>query len=176
MDGKNDTQLSEEKELCLICNRDIVHRVKVSCGHSFCGKCLMKGHSGKNKCPKCNSPIDQISNVMVIDDDRLSFKHITSRDEELGCIQLGNLFYTVHSKSGMNNFNWIFYVRDPTGRSLDWIDRIRVILHPTFNPPEVTLKKEPFQIQRLGWGTFVIQCEVFLKAPLTSAGRKNSYA
>jgi len=37
-------------------------------------------------------------------------------------------------------------------------------LHPTFNPPEVTLDTPPFAIDRLGWGTFTVLIAVELKS------------
>jgi transcription initiation factor IIF auxiliary subunit len=50
-----------------------------------------------------------------------------------------------------------FYIRDPAGKPLDWIEKVVVDLHPTFNPPKVTLTKEPFEVNRIGWGTFQIE-------------------
>ena len=36
-------------------------------------------------------------------------------------------------------------------------------LHPTFQQPLVRLREPPFQIERLGWGTFKVGIEIKLK-------------
>lgn len=37
--------------------------------------------------------------------------------------------------------------------------------HPTFRPPQVTLRKPPYEVRRLGWGTFTLEAEIVLKEP-----------
>ncbi len=39
---------------------------------------------------------------------------------------------------------------------LNIIKKVTFELHPTFNPPSVFIEEKPFEIQRLGWGTFNI--------------------
>jgi YEATS domain-containing protein 4 len=40
---------------------------------------------------------------------------------------------------------------------LNIIKKVSFELHPTFNPPSVFVEEKPFEIQRLGWGTFNIE-------------------
>lgn len=37
--------------------------------------------------------------------------------------------------------------------------------HPTFRPPRVILRRAPYEVHRLGWGTFTLEIEIVLKAP-----------
>ena len=41
--------------------------------------------------------------------------------------------------------------------------KVKFILHPTFNPPQVIVDKAPFIFQRIGWGVFEIPIEVTFK-------------
>ena len=37
--------------------------------------------------------------------------------------------------------------------------------HPTFRPPRLVLRAPPYEVRRLGWGTFTIEAEIVLKEP-----------
>jgi hypothetical protein len=63
---------------------------------------------------------------------------------------------------GPNKHDWTFFVR--VSRP-DIVKEVRVNLHPTFRPPRVVIKKAPFEVRRLGWGTFAIEAEIVLKEP-----------
>jgi hypothetical protein len=45
---------------------------------------------------------------------------------------------------------------DKSFKDSDIIKNVTFRLHPTFNPPTVVITKAPFQISRIGWGTFNI--------------------
>jgi hypothetical protein len=49
----------------------------------------------------------------------------------------------------------------------DIIKKVTFNLHPTFNPPSIYVNKAPFQLSRIGWGTFnigiVIEFQDYLK-------------
>lgn len=45
----------------------------------------------------------------------------------------------------------------------DIVDNVVFNLHPTFNPPSITVSKAPFELKRIGWGTFTIMAKITLK-------------
>ena len=63
---------------------------------------------------------------------------------------------------GPNKHDWTFFVRISRP---DIVKEVRVNLHPTFRPPRVVIKKAPFEVRRLGWGTFAIEAEIVLNEP-----------
>jgi len=58
---------------------------------------------------------------------------------------------------------WTFYVlMEENGDNIgDFVEKIEVNLHPTFNPSKLTFLKPPFEIVRSGWGTFEINFTVY---------------
>lgn len=55
---------------------------------------------------------------------------------------------------------WNFFVRPSR---TDIIAAVEIQLHPTFRPPHVRLTQAPYEVQRKGWGYFVITTHVVLK-------------
>jgi len=43
----------------------------------------------------------------------------------------------------------------------EFVEKIEVNLHPTFQPSKLTFLKPPFEIVRTGWGTFEINFTVY---------------
>lgn len=43
------------------------------------------------------------------------------------------------------------------------VDNVVFNLHPTFNPPSIKVSKAPFELKRIGWGTFTITANITLK-------------
>jgi len=75
---------------------------------------------------------------------------------------LGNTHHLVGPQPGTQNRHlWSFYLK-ASGDQI--IEEVVVDLHPTFNPQVMTLKQDPFRVTRLGWGYFVIDVKVKLKA------------
>ena len=35
-------------------------------------------------------------------------------------------------------------------------------MHPTFNPNKVEIKKNPFELKRIGWGTFNVPIVIYI--------------
>eukprot|EP00997_Jenningsia_sp_PLL12_P005227 NODE_2089_length_989_cov_213.224468_g1709_i0.p1 GENE.NODE_2089_length_989_cov_213.224468_g1709_i0~~NODE_2089_length_989_cov_213.224468_g1709_i0.p1 ORF type:complete len:193 (+),score=44.22 NODE_2089_length_989_cov_213.224468_g1709_i0:341-919(+) len=67
-----------------------------------------------------------------------------------------------------NHHQWTVYVRaeDPQRQSL--ITRVNFRLHPTFTPQEVMVDHPPFQVTRMGWGTFTVGIDVYLRNQVVS--------
>lgn len=77
-------------------------------------------------------------------------------------ILIGNKHRLIRGADDDNEHDWTFFVR--TSRP-DLVKEIRVYLHPTFRPPRLTLRNPPYEVRRLGWGTFTIEAEIVLKSP-----------
>lgn len=75
-------------------------------------------------------------------------------------ILIGNRHRMERGTEDANQHDWTFFVR--LSRP-ELIDKIEVYLHPTFRPPSVTLRQPPFEVRRLGWGTFELQATIWLK-------------
>jgi hypothetical protein len=45
------------------------------------------------------------------------------------------------------------------------MDRTDKPKHPTFRPPSLTIRKPPYEVRRLGWGTFTLEAEIVLREP-----------
>jgi hypothetical protein len=58
------------------------------------------------------------------------------------------------------------------------VDRADKPKHPTFRPPSITIRKPPYEVRRLGWGTFTLEAEIVLKEPyswnVNTGGAKQS--
>jgi hypothetical protein len=92
---------------------------------------------------------------------------------------LGNTRYeTSRGRSArmQHRHEWEFYVRlvgnnnnedgNQSGSEVEinrFIESVTVQLHPTFSPSTVTLTEAPFQVRRVGWGTFGISAEIKFK-------------
>ncbi|KAF2996870.1 hypothetical protein E8E13_004703 [Curvularia kusanoi] len=83
---------------------------------------------------------------------------------------IGNKHKLVRGSEDANEHDWTFFVRSSRP---DLIQEVRVDLHPTFRPPQVILRRAPYQVRRLGWGTFTLEAEIILKAPYTWVGRNS---
>ncbi|KAE9967544.1 hypothetical protein BLS_006318 [Venturia inaequalis] len=59
-----------------------------------------------------------------------------------------------------NKHEWTFFVR--TSRN-DLIEEVHIILHPTFRNCGIVQQWPPFEVRRLGWGTFNVYANVILK-------------
>jgi len=64
------------------------------------------------------------------------------------------------SKDFHNNHKWGLKINPGM---CHYVERVVWTLHPTFHPPEVTCTGAPFDISRLGWGTFTVCAKVTLK-------------
>ena len=58
------------------------------------------------------------------------------------------------------------FVRGIDGSSTSDLGIRRVVfkLHPTFNPPTVTVSQPPFEVGRIGWGIFDVGIEIYTDA------------
>jgi len=79
---------------------------------------------------------------------------------------IGNRHEMVEVESDYNHHKWTFFIDNgdsENGDISEYVEKIVVNLHPTFNPPTLTLTTKPFQIARYGWGTFTIMAKIYFK-------------
>ncbi|KAJ9641031.1 hypothetical protein H2201_002266 [Coniosporium apollinis] len=77
-------------------------------------------------------------------------------------VYIGNLHRLTrpaHSMSA-NSHEWKFFVRPSR---TDIIDHVIIHLHPTFRPPVLGFEHPPYEVRRVGWGTFRIDTEIQLE-------------
>ncbi len=60
-----------------------------------------------------------------------------------------------------NSHEWTFFVKP---NRTDIIEEVHMFLHPTFRPNTIVRQRQPYELTRIGWGTFIIQANVILKA------------
>jgi len=48
----------------------------------------------------------------------------------------------------------------PAVTAMQFIEKIEFILHPTFIPSRIVVKRPPFELQRTGWGTFEVGVKI----------------
>jgi hypothetical protein len=75
-------------------------------------------------------------------------------------VLIGNRHRRERGTEDANQHDWTFFVR--LSRP-DLVEKVEVYLHPTFRPPRLTLRRAPFEVRRLGWGTFNIEATIWLK-------------
>ncbi|OSS52390.1 hypothetical protein B5807_02750 [Epicoccum nigrum] len=83
---------------------------------------------------------------------------------------IGNKHKLLRGSEDANQHDWTFFVR---ASRPELIQEVRVDLHPTFRPPRLVLRRPPYEVRRLGWGTFTIEVEIILKAPYIWVGRNS---
>ena len=63
-----------------------------------------------------------------------------------------------------NKHQWTMFVafeNDLQGTEMKkYVEEVTYKLHPTFNPPSVTIKQPPYTLKRIGWGTFNIEINI----------------
>jgi len=85
---------------------------------------------------------------------------------------IGNTHEEIQSMSSSKNMvesnnhhKWVVYVRSLEQVDLaEYVEKVEFRLHPTFFPPVVTVEESPFEVSRIGWGTFEIGIVVYWKA------------
>ncbi|KAM0699744.1 hypothetical protein Q7P36_000747 [Cladosporium allicinum] len=79
-------------------------------------------------------------------------------------VYIGNRHTLVPAKANdlaENQHEWTFFVRPSR---TDIIQEVHIHLHPTFRQNHIVKRRAPYEVSRLGWGHFVINASVVLKA------------
>ena len=128
------------------------------------------------RCPMCRTLTNATANAQRTEDLRSRYSQTYSKreaeeahDEDLGdsiqtiTIHVGNKheLVTPEADDSENQHLWTFFVR-PT--RTDIIEEVHLHLHPTFSQNHIIRTRQPYAVQRLGWGTFSVLADVILKA------------
>jgi hypothetical protein len=77
--------------------------------------------------------------------------------------EIGNQ-YEEYPTTLKNKHEWTVYVRLAKGSGLRdlvrYIQEVKFVLDESFYPPFVVVRKPPFELTRLGWGTFPVGIEI----------------
>jgi len=77
-------------------------------------------------------------------------------------LYIGNTHKRVRTEDSEspNKHEWKFFIR--TSRN-DLIEEVQIFLHQTFRNPRIIQQFPPFEVRRVGWGTFMVYANVILK-------------
>ncbi|EAS03606.2 YEATS family protein (macronuclear) [Tetrahymena thermophila SB210] len=176
---------------CSICLGLFYNPVTTKCSHTYCKMCLeeLVEYEQKVVCPLCRKEIKNIANLVV---DKQKEQYLAQqfptefakrleeakRQEQLKAnsvfliIEYGNSheyeqnpLQSQSNPSKQNQHRWCCFVKlsNLEGKESDYIERVEFKLHETFKQPLVITNKAPFQVSRLGWGTFQIPIKIYWK-------------
>jgi len=63
-----------------------------------------------------------------------------------------------------NRHHWAMFITSPDVNLRDFIESVTYHLHPTFIPNKNTITEPPYNVDRLGWGTFDVGVEILFKS------------
>lgn len=165
---------------CSVCYNLLVEPVLFPCKHYFCLECLesMKDLEGATiKCPMCRRPLPEAfkgkidkefqetvkKNQPKAFELRLNFLKVEREKYLKVGFEIGNL-YKHFETTLKNKHEWTVYVRLSKGvgnRDLvRYIQEVRFGLDESFYPTSVVVRSPPFELTRLGWGTFPVGIEI----------------
>eukprot|EP00931_Biecheleriopsis_adriatica_P079493 TRINITY_DN52909_c0_g1_i1.p1 TRINITY_DN52909_c0_g1~~TRINITY_DN52909_c0_g1_i1.p1 ORF type:complete len:247 (+),score=24.25 TRINITY_DN52909_c0_g1_i1:92-832(+) len=166
---------------CSLC-LDLLHdAVATPCNHTFCRACILRVCMASSTCPLCRAPLVGFdpaaaavnSSIADLISAAVPRTIVARRAREAPRqvrhvrIRVGNHWAEVPSRVSSNNTNrWTMYVKTEGGLSSRLIDKVVYKLHPTFKPSEVTVRTPEFELTRLGWGYFTVECQIHWKSSL----------
>jgi hypothetical protein len=173
---------------CPICLNLLERPVQIECKHTFCSSCLDEllenNPKGQLKCPMCRKVNNKISysvNKTVENYIKTNFpteyaSRVKALEEYLksqeGITKIKIIYGNTHElvtnpkssksdKTVKNSHKWSCFVKILGQDSSKFIRKVQFGLHPTFGTTEIDVKSAPFQMTRIGWGTFEIPIKIF---------------
>ncbi|EFC49989.1 YEATS domain-containing protein [Naegleria gruberi] len=118
----------------------------------------MAGKS-KRKTPSKKTPVETLSQQNKKEGEQLKRKNPILITKP---IVLGNFAVGIKKKDGDQTWcKWVCYVRGLTlDDDLSYISQITFHLHESFSPPQETITKAPFEVEKEGWGQFPLRIEI----------------
>lgn len=176
--------------LCPICLNLLIEPVKIECNHMFCYTCLdeLMDNSNKEidfKCPMCRENLKKNFNLKIDKTLENQIKNLFAKEYELRSKMLmeykksmeniikikilyGNSHELVESPKksnshpeNCNKHRWGAFVKVANEESQKYIRKVVFGLHPTFGATQLEVKTAPFEIKRIGWGTFDIPIKIY---------------
>jgi hypothetical protein len=136
---------------------------------------MFSGADTEARCPMCRTPTSatpnstmstQLQDKYPVTYQTRAAEETSEDDPNAGTIEtltlcIGNTHKLISPAPESQNMHlWNFFVRPSR---TDIIAAVEIQLHPTFRPPHVRLTQAPYEVQRKGWGYFVITTHVVLK-------------
>lgn len=179
---------------CPICLNLLLNPITTPCKHAFCMHCFeemsdLTANEG-TKCPMCRN---EISNEFVFKVDKdLEEKVIASFPKEYqirtkllaeqialngSMVKLKILYGNLHVKLEnakpsrtnpqiKNEHKWTAFVKVHKEDVKNFIRKVEFGLHPTFGTTSIVVKTAPFQMGKVGWGTFEVPMKVYFHRDL----------
>jgi hypothetical protein len=138
---------------------------------------MVEGEDTEARCPMCRTPTSATPNPTLAT--QLQTKYPTTypkraeeetaeTDTNTGTIEtltlcIGNTHRLIASPTPdeLSNMHlWKFFVRPSR---TDIVSAVEIQLHPTFRPSHLRITQAPFEVERKGWGYFVVTAYVVLK-------------
>jgi len=175
----------ESQHTCTICMRLLYEPMTLECSHNYCKLCLLqllRSTTNTKQCPMCRLELNDFDmdtasvNKVLRKEVREKYPEIYKarrtehredmEDEKNKFIKkliVGNDCETHKKTKDQEWKKWTFYVimEDEADNIGEFVEKIEVNLHPTFQPSKLTFLKPPFEIVRTGWGTFEINFTVY---------------
>ena len=163
---------------CPICYLLITRPSITPCKHLYCKNCIETVLDNELKCPLCRSDlinfVPKIDEALFLKISKAFPKEYEARekDYELTLSKIikkkfiyGNSCAQVDDLLGGSNTNkWKLFFRTEENEHVDkYIKKLIIELHPTFKPKTIEFTKGPFELVRLGWGTFNIPIKIYWK-------------
>jgi transcription initiation factor IIF auxiliary subunit len=174
---------------CAICIGLLVEPVYTECKHVFCFSCLESyldqiAVGEHRKCPMCRGKlsatfkpvIDKVLEAKIIKQHKQEYEtllkkivEVRKKDTEFIKLKLiyGNLHKLVanprkskNSPAEENKHKWTMFVKTLDFDCSKIIRKVTYGLHPSFGAPQVEVKTSPFELTKIGWGTFDIPIKI----------------
>jgi hypothetical protein len=178
---------------CAICISLIVEPVVTECKHLFCYICLeelmeMTSNEVELKCPMCRKNFNNKFKLKIDIEiqDKIKKAHpkeyesrqkvITEyRKKTKDVFKLRLLYGNTHklvenpkkSRTADNTTNkhkWCMFVKTCDYDTSKLVRKVVYGLHPTFGATEIEVKEAPFELSRVGWGSFEIPIKIYFQS------------
>jgi hypothetical protein len=170
---------------CPICLNLTVEPVHLVCTHTFCSVCLNEMIENfpcekEFSCPMCRKMINKDCKIVIDiemenylkENFAIEYKQrieqlIKYKNSQKNILKLKIVYGNTHQevtnpkrsrsdKEKTNSHKWSCFVKIENGQTKNYIRKVVFGMHPSFGATQIEVKAFPFQITRIGWGTFNI--------------------
>lgn len=176
--------LPKEEISCVICLLMICEPVQLNCSHFFCKYCLEKLKENDPNdfiCPLCRNPIAAdfkiITNKALENEFWGKYKEeYAKRIQDVEKLRkednvfekakfiYGNSHQNLQIFNKNNSHQWTFFIKGDAKSKYkikDLIKKVDVELDPSFGGVVLTMRSDPFELTRKGFGEFTLVFKIF---------------